>query len=79
MCLQPIKEATLGNIPTIAFCDTDSPMRNVLVGEDICCCHFGNLDLLISYRYSGFTTLMHALINVRDFLDLHSVFWRSIN
>jgi small subunit ribosomal protein SAe len=27
--LQPIKEAALGNIPIIAFCDTDSPMRHV--------------------------------------------------
>ncbi|XLS47395.1 hypothetical protein HN51_021753 [Arachis hypogaea] len=29
---QPIKEGALGNIPTIAFCDTDSSMRYVHVG-----------------------------------------------
>lgn len=27
--MQPVKEASYANIPTIAFCDTDNPTRNV--------------------------------------------------
>uniref|UniRef100_A0A453PZ01 30S ribosomal protein S2, chloroplastic n=1 Tax=Aegilops tauschii subsp. strangulata TaxID=200361 RepID=A0A453PZ01_AEGTS len=49
---QPIKESALGNIPTIAFCDTDSPMRYIDIG--ILVNGAAAWDIASEHLFSGF-------------------------